>query len=254
MLRILIPAFFLVFVPQYAIAQNDWAREDILKKFQVSKSEISAAQARQKPKFLTVAYLKTIEDQLTNDDKLWSVADATVNSMINHANIIMRQTGNNELANEIMDEYQNVYMNWMACRKDDCKEIGDHPPLWLWLQTVHEKIESKIGPSWCKYTHLHDMYIFNFALPVVWEPQLYDLQDYLDHFAGHEISRLRWEHHGFAGITAYWTSYAACIAGTYGMGVLGFACTPISEVIEIATDKRIAPKVGKTIWLKAKES
>ena len=108
-------------------------------------------------------------------------------------------------------------------------------------------------PIWCQYFHVHDIFILNFAIPVVFKPADFEQADYLDHFAGHPLDLWTWDHHGFAGVVTYWAVNIACGAATAGMGVATFACNPISTLAENVMDRRIAPPLGTKIWTKAQQ-
>ena len=83
---------------------------------------------------------------------------------------------------------------------------------------------------------------------MVFNPTGYEKIDYLDHFAGHPLSRWSFDHHGLAGVVSYWASTAVCGAATAGLGLLTFVCGPISGFVENGMDRYIAPPIAGKIW------
>lgn len=177
------------------------------------------------------------------------LSDIAIDEMIFTAGIYLRAEGHDDLADEIALEYQLKYRGHFTRMFLASKEIGDHPPVLEWLETVHERIHEAIGNFLCQYSHIHDVYILNHG-NVVFKPSMaVDFKDYKDHFAGHPLlAGWMWEHHGFAGVVAYWLVNGACTAATSGMGLVTFACGPIAGFAENQVDYRLAPPVAKRIW------
>ena len=174
--------------------------------------------------------------------------DQALDQIILTASIYLKAEGYEALAEEIGFDYQLHYRGSFTRMFFGQKEIGDHPPVSEWLETVHERIHEAIGDWICQGSHIHDIYILNHA-NVVFKPEMAsDLKDYKDHFAGHLIWGWYWEHHGFAGVVSYWLVNAACNAATSGMGLVTFACGPIAGFAENQVDKRIAPPIADRIW------
>ena len=174
--------------------------------------------------------------------------DQALDQIILTASIYLKAEGHDALAEEIGFDYQLHYRGSFTRMFLGQKEIGDHPPVSKWLESVHAKIHDAIGDWICQGSHIHDIYILNHA-NVVFKPAMaFDLKDYKDHFAGHLIWGWYWEHHGFAGVVSYWLVTAACSAATSGMGLVTFACGPIAGFSENVVDKRIAPPIAERIW------
>lgn len=185
--------------------------------------------------------------------KTAELVDKAINNALSMADVILRAEGHDEIADDIEVEYLIAYRNYYKREMLGILEMGDHEPMSDWLRTVHERIHNAVGEFLCKQTHLHDIWILNFSIPVVMSPETYSLKDYLDHFAGHLIWGWWWEHHGFAGVVTYWIINGTCIGATYGLGVLPFVCSPIATLGEEIMDKRIAPDMGERIWERAQE-
>jgi hypothetical protein len=174
--------------------------------------------------------------------------DTTTARIIQRTVAAMRRFNAFQEATRIEMDYQDHYQHFYAERNLGMKEIGQHPPMSVWMEAVHVAVHIKLGDFWCQYFHTHDLFIVNFATPVVFNPSKFEKLDYLDHFAGHLISRWKWDHHGLAGVVSYWTSTAVCGAATAGLGVVTFVCNPISTFVEEVMDRKIAPPLGGKIW------
>jgi hypothetical protein len=180
--------------------------------------------------------------------------DYAINGIIRQAVAALKANGHAETAEQIMGEYEQNYVSAVARLVAGEKEIGDHPPLNEWLDSVHERIHGKLGNYWCQYFKLHDIEILNHGIPVVFNPKSYELADYKDHFAGHPDGPLSWVHHGVAGVVTYWAVQITCTGATFGMGMIGFVCGPLSGLAEHVMDKRIAPPIAERVWTRAQET
>ena len=183
--------------------------------------------------------------------------DRTLEVAIERGNATLRHFGHADDADKIEVEFNLAYKGYFVRQHANGGvpvEIGEHPPLNVWLELVHAAFHIKLGDKWCQYFHVHDIFILNFSIPVVFKPSAFEQLDYLDHFAGHPIDRWTWDHHGFAGVVTYWAVNISCGAATAGMGVATFACGPISTMAENFMDRRIAPPLGTKIWTKAQNN
>lgn len=177
--------------------------------------------------------------------------DSAVGALIKTAANVLRAKGFNEDADEIESQYLTRYAQAFTCMDSGCLMSGDHPPMNEWLDGVHKKIHTKLGDFWCKYFHFHDIEIINYGVPVVFAPKDYELKHYKEHFAGEINYGMFWNFHGVAGVVTYWAVQIVCAAGTSGLGMITFACGPISGFAEHVMDKRIAPPVATRIWERA---
>jgi hypothetical protein len=180
------------------------------------------------------------------DQAIFNLIDLTIE--------VLNVKGHYKLAGEIETEYLVYYQDSVLRQVFGEKEMGDHAPLSDWLVGVHKKTHEALGDFLCQYFRFHDIFIINFGVPVVLNPKLYDLKDYKDHFAGHLIWGVFWEHHGVAGVVTYWLINGVCIGATYGLGVLPFVCSPIASLGENVMDKRIAPPIAERVWQRAQEN
>ena len=178
-------------------------------------------------------------------------ADDAMAAIVRQSVNVLKHYGHRIKAEKIEGDFERFYKNGYAQKFTGAKEIGDHAPMSEWVTKAHETIENTIGLFLCKYFHLHDMYILNYAIPTVFHPELYGKKDYLDAFSGHLIWGYFWEHGGATGIVTYWAVNTACTMGTSGLGIVAFICGPMSGWAETGMDKYIAPPIGKKIWTKA---
>lgn len=175
--------------------------------------------------------------------------DNTIKIIFSQIDVVLKHKGQNKLADKISSEFE-FYKDYLVSQYFGEKELGDHPPMSEWLEDVHNDIEDAIGAEWCKFWHFHDLEIINHAIPIVMNPDKYDLAEYKDHFSGHHLFRFQWEHHGLAGVITYWLVNVACIYGTSGIGVISFACSAVAAGAEHIMDLKIAPPIAERIWFK----
>lgn len=173
--------------------------------------------------------------------------DQTMERIVQRTADAFEKFGDSKSAKQIKLEYNSRFLNYYS-NTMGLMEMGDHDYLFEWAKTWHEKIHAKIGDKWCQLLHTHDLFILNYGIPVVRSPKNYDLDEYTDHFAGHMKSEWSFVHHGVAGVVTYWAVEVACAAGTWGLGLVSFACSPIASAAEFVMDKRIAPPLAERIW------
>jgi hypothetical protein len=246
----------LLFFASNILKAEDLTKDDfkVAKRYGYSAKDIRLSYQEKSNAVNKDKILASVAYALENDGlKSAEYYDEAIANLLNKADVILRAEGNYDLADEIQLEYMLVYKGAVMRQFLGLKEIGDHPPLSEWLDTVHDKIHDTIGDFLCKQFHFHDIMILNYGLPVVFSPKQYKQKDYLDHFAGHLIWGWFWEHHGVAGVITYWVTDGICIGATYGLGIVTFVCGPIASLAENVMDKRIAPTVGERIWKRSQQ-
>jgi hypothetical protein len=113
--------------------------------------------------------------------------------------------------------------------------LGDHAPFSQWVAEKYAMIELILGVDICHALRLDDIKILNYGVPVVFScVDDVDPEEYGLHFIP------------FAGTVVYWTSFFACVGGTWGTGFL--FCSPISWGAEFVTEKWIAPALNEPAW------
>jgi hypothetical protein len=240
------------------IAENEEPRKEdykVARRYGYLKSDVFEAYRQKKSEVNIDKLNKEIKKKLSGTDfDRATLIEETLDNLIGRAVLVLSYEGHNSLADDIGYEYEQFYRFALTKHLLGIDEIGDHPPMNEWIDSVHERIHDAIGDMLCQYFRFHDIYILNHGIPVVFRPGLYDLKDYKDHFAGHLIWGWWWEHHGVAGVVAFWLVDGACIAGSYGLGVITFVCTPIATLAQNVMDKHIAPPVAEAIWKRAQEN
>ena len=222
------------------------------KRYGYLKSDVWDAYLEKKSTINVDKLNKEIKIKLSGTDlDRASLIEDTLDNLIGRAVLVLSYEGHHKIADDISYEYENIYRFALTRHLLSIDEIGDHPPMSEWLDSVHKRIHDALGDFVCQYFRFHDIFILNHGIPVVFRPNAYDLKDYKDHFAGHLLFGWWFEHHGVAGVAAFWLIDGACIAGSYGLGIITFVCTPIASLAEKIMDKHIAPPIAKMIWERA---
>ena len=172
-------------------------------------------------------------------------ADKSLDRMINFSTWLLERKGYKAEADQIRTQYQErysrgIYNYYMGIVPAD---LGDHAPLSEWLVTVYNKLESILGPTVMRITHLEDIKVFNYAIPVVFHPKGYngdswDMTEYRNHFVP------------FGGAVSYWVTWGICVGATWGTGAV-FICAPIGEISKYIVIKKVAPPLSDWVYKKA---
>jgi hypothetical protein len=255
-MRLILLSLLLAFTNTASASDDSLKPEDyrLGERYGFSADEMKTAHKEAQKKVNPDAIAKQIADAFENDPYASAeILDYAISMALNKSYKILYDEDYKYLADNIEQDYLLFYKNYYKKQFLGLLEMGDHEPMSDWLRTVHKKIHDAIGEFICEQTHIHDLYILNHSIPVVFSPSSYTLKDYLDHFAGHLIWGWWWEHHGFAGVVTYWVIQGTCIGMTWGLGILDFVCSPIASLGEHIMDKRIAPDMGERIWQRAQE-
>jgi hypothetical protein len=172
--------------------------------------------------------------------------DKSVQNMVRLSVFMLRKKGFYEEAKKIEDEYSQIYTNYTFNHAVGLiQDIGDHPPMWQWLDDLEKKLRELLGDFVMKVTRLEDLRTFNYTIPIVLHPDgdtrtdpptLISKLDYKQHFVP------------FAGALSYWTAWSVCTGATWGMGAVVFICSPIGMVAERVVVTKIAPDLSDKIW------
>lgn len=141
-------------------------------------------------------------------------------------------------ANDLRIEWDEVYRPWALGLIDNPEALGDSPdalgdwpPLSDWLAEKYDQLEALIGPEAMAFTHLDDIKVINYAVPVVFDP-CNELWSNYEEMSLHFIP--------LTGTLSYWLAWAACTGGTWGLGI-GIICTPVGMASEHIMITYIAP-------------
>ena len=155
-----------------------------------------------------------------------------LDAMIRFAAFKLRLKGYPQTADKIIKEWEG---QWSGYIERVGRDIGDHKPLSEWIAQKYAVIELILGEDLCHALRLDDIKIINYGIPVVFScVDNVGEVEYGKHFIP------------FSGTVIYWTSFFACVGGTWGTGFLW--CAPISWGCEFLTEKFVAPKLNHTVW------
>lgn len=172
--------------------------------------------------------------------------DKSVQNIVRLAVFTLRKKGFYDEAKRIDDEYNQSYTGYTYKHAIGLlQDIGDHPPMWEWLDTLEKRLRELLGDFIMQVTRLEDLKTINYALPIVLHPDgdirtnpptMITKLDYKQHFVP------------FSGVIAYWTAWGLCTGATWGMGAVVFICSPIGMVAERVVENKIAPDLSDKIW------
>lgn len=204
--------------------------------------------------------------RLEQDERRPLAVDA-LTSMLTFAARNLREAGRSDDADTLLNEWNGHYKAVVA--GVETEDVGDHLPYSDWLAIWYQALEDEFGVDYMEWSHLRDIWILNFTLPVVFNPTSTDpwclenertnpsdtcRREYARHFVGTFYDEPGFDpynsprkHHGFSGVIAFWLSEAACSVMTTGTGWF-LICSPAATVIELTTELFIAPDVSDMIW------
>jgi hypothetical protein len=87
--------------------------------------------------------------------------DDAVESAIHRGAAALREKGETAEADRIEADYAVAYRGYFVrqyANGGTPVEIGDHPPLNVWLEVVHAALHIKLGDDLCRYLHVHDLF------------------------------------------------------------------------------------------------
>lgn len=183
--------------------------------------------------------VKSVAENLEHGE-LAEEAHKTVNTIVLFSIITLKAHGFHDEAREIRDEWDAneayFFSELMA------KDLGDHRPLSEWLASVYMRLELLLGKPLMAWTHLDDIKVLNFAIPVVFDARMesgyWDSDDPKPEYKLHFVP--------FSGVVTYWSAYLACTIATEGIGSVW--CSPIASVGENAMVHFIAPRISDRVY------
>lgn len=177
-------------------------------------------------------------------DALAVDADLALGRMVDMASDHFIRVGDNQNSKRILAEYKKDFEGYFS-KNVAAKAIGDHAPMSEWLAKWTRRLEQTFGPRFMEMSRLKDLKTFNYAIPVVFNPQgeirstpivPWERGDYVDHFVP------------FAGAVAYWVAWGSCTAGAWGLGWVTFLCSWAGWAAEYVVMTEVAPGLGGKIW------
>lgn len=209
--------------------------------------------------------LARIERDLDNGKILEKTGEA-FDAMFRVAETELRKRGQVALANRLDDEWVTTGSDLLMAIGGN-GDVGDHSPFSDWVQAWYAVIEAQLGIPVMEATHLRDIWVLNYTIPVVfhrdatspWCGQVTAgdncRDEYRRHFAGTKYQRDpdpqadKILHHGFAPVVAWWLVYAGCEAATQGGGMV--VCGVAADSAEFAIERWVAPRIAYGLWDRA---
>lgn len=153
--------------------------------------------------------------------------DQAIDALIKVAVVDLRARGHDHEADEIEGAYFDRFEGFLEIHAAGrgFLDLGDHKPLSDWLAGVTEILRLLLGDTVMKMTHLDDLRILNYAIPVVFSPctpEWHDRLEYKKHFVP------------LSGVLAYWSLWVACkVAGGWSIPMTCSAIGSLGENIMI---------------------
>jgi hypothetical protein len=149
----------------------------------------------------------------------------------------LQKEGHSDLAHQVAAEWAQVAS--LNAAQFGTLDLGDHEPLNRWLARTYDKIESKLGKRIMHLLRYDDLKVFNFGIPVVFNPNgkggnTWNMTEYGKHFVP------------FSGAVTYWTVNGAC--RVVASGLWSYACGMVSEGPRYAVEKWVAPLISNRVY------
>ncbi len=174
------------------------------------------------------------------------VSQNALNTVVAQGIRALSRNGDGALANRYEREWNHSYSNFLL--SFGSKDLGDHSPLSKWLADFYDKLEDRLGTSMIHTGVLGDVYLLNFALPVVfapkgsWRSTSPENRDWVE-YRKHLIP--------FANVVTYWGSLFACnkvmaqqMAGKQGKDL----CKKVATKLRFVMGRYIAPKISDFVF------
>lgn len=193
--------------------------------------------------------------ELRRADALEAQAEKTtkaLNILFKAACLQARLVGHGEDVADVCSDWDFYWLPTLERSAAEGKGIGDHKPLsqWLAAATVVLYAALKDYPLVIEMIRLEDLVIFNYGLPVFFDPHAsaewcLELPDV--------PCRDEYREHGERVIssTSYWLAWGACVGATWGAGAIGMICSPVGQLTEKLVLVTVAPRVSYRIWDRA---
>lgn len=180
---------------------------------------------------------------------------AGLNILFRAACFHARRVGNGDAADAVCGDWDSYWQPMLARAAREGRGIGDHKPLSDWLAAATVVLYAALAdyPLIIDMIRLEDLVIFNYGLPVFFEPHA-EAAWCLETTSA--TCRDEYRVHGERVIssTSWWLSWGACVGATWGAGAIGMICTPIGDVTERIVLMTVAPRLSYRIWDKKNPS
>ena len=117
------------------------------------------------------------------------------------------------------------------------EDLGDHRPLSKWWAHVYNIVERVLGPARMSQLHLDDIFVINFAVPVVIDPRGdWNKREYSRHFVP------------LAGVVVFWSSIGACMNGLAGTRGSFAYCERVATLLKRGMSTGIGPMLSNFVF------
>jgi hypothetical protein len=164
----------------------------------------------------------------------------------------LRDQNDNAMADELLAKWQQSSFEGALSFAMSNKDLGDHAPLFPWLEAFFTKMSNKYGTIILSLPIVQNIRTLNFAIPVVFSPRSSSWQS-----AGVD-PRIEYRKHfiPFANLVTYYASLVGCdlIVKKEGMGQLKQLCGKVATKLEFVMGRYIAPQISDWIFKEANSS
>jgi hypothetical protein len=175
----------------------------------------------------------------------------------------LAKVGRADLGAKLQSEWNTfgmVSLTAMATSED----VGDHAPYSEWAAEWYAILTAEIPDAILEATHIKDIWVLNFTLPVVFAPEASSVwcaeqlanypddncrDEYRRHFSGTRFQKSpdpfadEILHHGFAPVVIYWSVEISCMAAGGGP-----ACGLIATAAEYGSERWVTPWISNKIY------
>lgn len=206
----------------------------------VSSSVFASAPSRK-----VVAELRAANTLEAQAEKTTAALDILIKTACFHA----RAVGAGAQVAEVCGDWENFWLPSMERASLEGRGIGDHKPLSQWLAAATVVLYAALSdyPMIIEMIRLEDLVIFNFGLPVFFDPHA-DSEWCRETM--NATCRDEYRVHGERVIssTSYWLAWGACVGATWGAGAIGALCSPVGMLTEKVVLVTVAPRLSNRIW------
>jgi hypothetical protein len=179
----------------------------------------------------------------------------------------LAKAGRQDLCNKLRAEWLDFGRSELVAMATRERDVGDHDPYSEWVAQWYFVIEAQLGVTIMELTHLRDIWVLNFTLPVAFNADAGNVwcseqlnnhpgdtcrDEYRRHFSGTKFQKSPDPHaddvlhHGFAPVCIYWGVDIACLAAGGG-----FVCGIAATAAEYASERWLTPGISNLVFDRA---
>lgn len=199
------------------------------------------------------AALKTRDQSITDvtGNNSRAAGQWALNAVVMEGIRALATSGEQQMAEKYEKEWQTQFSDFLV-REEQSDILGDHKPLLKFLSGFYDKLEDRLGTNFIRQGLLGDIYLMNFAIPVVFAPKA-------EWWRNTETANRMWVEYRkhfipFANVITYWGVKIACNkimqqkeAGKQGQKL----CEKAATKLRWAMGRYVAPKISDFIFNKA---